>query len=45
MLSRYLKAWGWWLAGASTVLIALWLATRHLYGAAGVAPGDDPTRD
>jgi hypothetical protein len=32
-VSRYLKAWGWWLAGASTVLLAFWLATRKLYAA------------
>jgi hypothetical protein len=40
MLSRYLKAWGWWLAGASTILLALWLASRHLY-AAGADELDD----
>jgi hypothetical protein len=39
-VSRYLKAWGWWLAGASTIVLALWLATRRLY-AAGADTGDE----
>jgi hypothetical protein len=39
MLARYLKAWGWWLAGATTVLLAFWLATRKLY--ANAETGDE----
>lgn len=38
MLSRYLKAWGWWLAGVTTVFLALWLYTRKVYAS---SPADD----
>lgn len=47
MLARYLKAWGWWLAGASTIVVALWLASRRLYAANAGDGGelDDPALD
>lgn len=28
------KAWGWYVSGALTVLLALWLYARRLYGPA-----------
>ena len=30
-MERYVKAWGFWLAGAVTVLLGMYVLSRHLY--------------
>ncbi len=34
------KAWGWWLSGALTVLLVLWLYMRRYYFELEVPAGD-----